>query len=270
MIDVSDFEHAPGWSPRATQRWTALFQRFYKFQRWSTLFQNGLRKPALISAASELFSASFLWISAVQRWIKTNWETDENASCKFEKVLGSRKTCSFGVYQLWKKSFRRKFSQKFELVHPPFPHASWSHVTCRILKRLKCRVLSKKWTEKKAKVVLISVFFYYFRPKCDEFWPALNSAESEENSSETALNRADFLLWKFGVSALFQRKSALFQRKSALKQLWFSADFFALKISSFRAVSEKISAVSALIFSSESLRFQRRSELNQRCSEIFR
>ena len=108
------------------------------------------------------------------------------------------------------------------------------------------------------------------------------------------------------LSALFQRKSALFscfrenqrcsavsekisavqlfQRKSALKQLWFSADFFALKISSFRAVSEKISAVqlwissvsekisavSALIFSSENLRFQRCSELNQRCSEIFR
>ena len=93
---------SPGWSPRANQCWTALFQRFYKFQRWSALFQNGLRKPALISAVSELFSAGFLWISAVQRWIKTNWETDENASCKFEKVLGSRKTCSFGVYQLWK------------------------------------------------------------------------------------------------------------------------------------------------------------------------
>ena len=163
-------------------------------------------KSALISAVSELFSAGFLWISAVQRWIKTNRETDENASCKFEKVLGSRKTCSFGVYQLWKKSFRRISSQKFELTHPPLPHASWSYVTCRIVKRLKYRVLSKKWTENKAKVVLISVF-YYFRPKWDEFWPALNSAESEENSpeqlwnssvseknsSETALNRADYL-----------------------------------------------------------------------------
>ena len=146
-----DSDDCPGWSPRANQRWTALFQRFYKFQRWSALFQNGLRKPALISAVSELFSAGFLWISAVQRWNKTNWETDENASCKFENVLGSRKTCSFGVYQLWKKSFRRKFSQKFELAHPPFPHASWSHVTCRILKRLKWRVLTKKWTEKKSK-----------------------------------------------------------------------------------------------------------------------
>ena len=60
---------------------------------------------------------------------------------------------------------------------------------------------------------------------------------------------ADFLLWKFGVSALFKRKSALFQRKSALKQLWFSADFFALTISSFRAVSEKISAAQLWISS---------------------
>ena len=141
----------PGWSPRANQRWTALFQRFHKFQRWSALFQNGLRKPALISAVSELVSAGFLWINAVQRWIKTNWETDKNASCKFEKVLGSRETCSFGVYQLWK-------------------------------------------------------------------------------------NHSGEILWIFGFSALFQRKSAL-------KQLWFSADFFTLKISSFRAVSEKISAV---------------------------
>ena len=58
-----------------------------------------------------------------------------------------------------KKPFRRTFSQKFELAHTPFPHASWSHVNCRMVKRLKYRVLSKKWTEKKAKVVLISVFF---------------------------------------------------------------------------------------------------------------
>ena len=96
----------------------------------------------LISAVSELFSAGFLWISAVERWIKTKWKTNENASCKFEKVLGSRKTCSFGVYQLWKKSIRRNSSQKFELTHPPLPHASWSHVPCRIVKRLKYRVKS--------------------------------------------------------------------------------------------------------------------------------
>ena len=166
-------QHIPGWSPRANQRWTALFQRFQKFQRWSALFQNGLRKPALISAVSELFSAGFLWISAVQRWIKTKWETDENASCKFENVLGSRKTCSFGVYQLRKKSFRRNSSQKFELTHPPLPHASWSHVPCRIVKRLKNRVLSKKWTKNKAKVVLISVFLL-FQTK---MWRILTSAE---------------------------------------------------------------------------------------------
>ena len=175
LVDGSNIKcpTIPGWSPRASQRWTALFQRFQKFQGWSALFQNGLRKPALISAVSELFSAGFLWISAVQRWIKTKWETDENASCKFEKVLGSRKKCSFGVYQLWKKSFRGNSSQKFELTHPPLPHASWSHVPCRIVKRLKYRVLSKKWTENKAKVVLISVFLL-FQTK---MWRILTSAE---------------------------------------------------------------------------------------------
>ena len=133
-------------SSKMSTRVEALFQRFQKFHRWSALFQNGLRRPALISAVSELFSAGFHWISTVQRWIKTKWENDENASCKFKKVLGSRKTCSFGVYQLWKKSFRRNSSQKFELTHPTLPHASWSHEPCRIVKRLKYRVLSKKWT----------------------------------------------------------------------------------------------------------------------------
>ena len=194
----------PGWSPRANQRWTVLFQRFQKFQRWSALFQNGLRKPALISAVSELFSAGFLWISAVQRWIKMKWETDENASCKFKKVLGSRKTCSFGVYQLWKKSFRRNSSQIFELTHPPLPHASWSHVPCRIVKRLKYRVLIEKWTENKAKVVLISVFLL-FQTK---MWRILTSAEQRW----TALNQRK--------TALNSSETALFQRKTALKQHW--------------------------------------------------
>ena len=179
------FKTNPGWSPRANQRWTALFQRFQKFQRWSALFQNGLRKPALISAVSELIflALDFWFFSAVS------------------EEINAVQLCFRG---------------------------------------------NQRW-----------------------------------NSSDSALI---FLLWKFGVSALFQRKSALFQRKSALKQLWFSADFFALKISSFRDVSEKISAVqlwissvselnsavSALIFSSENFRFQRCSELNQRCSESFR
>ena len=53
---------------------------------------------------------------------------------------------------------------------------------------------------------------------------------------------ADFLLWKFGVSALFQRKSALFQRKSALKQRWF--------------------------FCSENFQFQSCFRENQRCSAL--
>ena len=41
--------------------------------------------------------------------------------------------------------------------------------------------------------------------------------------------------------------SALFQGKSALKQHWFRADFFALNFWFFSAVSEKISAETALI-----------------------
>ena len=64
-----------------------------------------------------------------------------------------------------KKSFRRNSSQKFELKHPPHPHASWSHVTCRIIKRPKYRILSTKWTENKAEVVLISGFFLQFQTK---------------------------------------------------------------------------------------------------------
>ena len=72
-----------------------------------------------------------------------------------------------------KESFRRNSSQNFELTHPPLPHASWLHVTCRIVKRLKYRVLSKKWTENKAKVVLISVFLL-FQTK---MWRILTSAE---------------------------------------------------------------------------------------------
>ena len=68
-----------------------------------------------------------------------------------------------------------------------------------------------------------------------------------------------FLLWNFGVSALFRRKSALFQRKSALKQLWFSADFLLWKF----PASELFQRKSAL-FSSESALFQRKSALFQR------
>ena len=141
---------------------------------------------ALISAVSEWvkkLSADQRCFRAVQRWFslnqrcsaldQTKWETDEIASCKFENVLGSQKTCSFGVYQQWKKTFRRNSGQKFELTHPPLPHASWSHVPCRIVKRLKNRVLSKKWTENRAKVVLISVFLL-FQTK---MWRILTSAE---------------------------------------------------------------------------------------------
>ena len=142
-----------------------------------------------------------------------NWETNENASCKFEKVLGSRKTCSFGVYQLWKKSIRRNSSQKFELTHPPFPHASWSHVPCRIVKRLKNRVLSKKWTENKAKVVLISVFLL-FQTK---MWRILTSAQQR---------------WIRGKQPWTALKQLCFREK----QLWNSTEqrWWSLKASDLR------------------------------------
>ena len=63
------------------------------------------------------------------------------------------------------------------------------------------------------------------------------------NSSDSALI---FLLWKFPVSELFQRKSALFSSESALFQSWtalFQRWFLALKISVFSAVQSWISAV---------------------------
>ena len=73
------------------------------------------------------------------------------------------------------------------------------------------------------------------------------SALSGKISAETALIQSwFFLLWKFPVSELFQRKSALFssesalfQRESALFQRW----FLALKICVFSAVQSWISAV---------------------------
>ena len=57
------------------------------------------------------------------------------------------------------KSFRRKFSQKFELAQPAFSHAPWSHVTCRIVKTLKYKVLSKKWIVKEQKLCDLVFFF---------------------------------------------------------------------------------------------------------------
>ena len=87
------------------------------------------------------------------------------------------------------------------------------------------------------------------------------------NSSDSALI---FLLWKFPVSELFQRKSALFssesalfQRKSALFQRW----FLALKICVFSAVLSWISAVQR--FSGNEQRWNRpESILNQSWSAL--
>ena len=58
----------------------------------------------------------------------------------------------------YEKIIPAKLQSKIRIGAPAFSSSSWSHVTCRIVKKLKYRVLSKKWTENKAKVVLISVF----------------------------------------------------------------------------------------------------------------
>ena len=115
----------------------------------------------------------------------------------------------------------------------------------------------------------------------DQRWTALNQRKTALNSSETALfqrkqrwNSSDsaliFLLWKFLVSELFQRKSALFssesalfQRKSALFQRW----FWDLKICVFSAVQSWISAVQR--FSGNEQRWNRpESILNQSWSAL--
>ena len=44
----------------------------------------------------------------------------------------------------------------------------------------------KKWADKMEKCEL--VYFYFFRTEYDEFWAALNSAESEENRPEQLWN----------------------------------------------------------------------------------
>ena len=87
------------------------------------------------------------------------------------------------------------------------------------------------------------------------------------NSSDSALI---FLLWKFTVSELFQRKSALFSSESALFQSWtalFQRWFLALKISVFSAVQSWISAVQR--FSGNEQRWNRpESILNQSWSAL--
>ena len=165
------------------EAFSSVFQ-FVSIQRWSALFQSC---SALVFSESALFSAGWKQIEKPTKMLRVSskkyWNHEKHVLLEctsYEKIIPA------------------KFQSKVRIAAPA--SSSWSHVTCRIVKRLKYRVLSKKWTENKAKVVLISIFFYYFRPKCDEFWPALNSAESEENSpeqlwnsSETALNRADYL-----------------------------------------------------------------------------
>ena len=126
-----------------------------------------------------------------------------------------------------------------------------------------------------------------------EWWELFKKASvgtsslSGKISAETALIQSWFSCSGFLVFQRCvrenQRCSALFQRKSALKQLWFSADFFALKLWFFSAVSEKISCFrenqrwnssdSALIFLlwkfSVSELFQRKSALFSSESALF-
>ena len=117
-----------------------------------------------------------------------------------------------------KKSFRRNSSQKFELTYPPLPHAFWSYVTCRIVKKLKYRVLSNKWTENKAKVVLVSVFFLLFQTK---MWRILTSAEQR---------------WIRGKQPWTALKQLCFREK----QLWNSTEqgWLSLKASDLRFPGE--------------------------------
>ena len=80
-------------------------------------------------------------------------------------------------------------------------HLFLMHVPCKIVKRLKHRVLSKKWTENKAKVVWISVFLR-FQTK---MWRILTSAEQR---------------WIRGKQPWTALKQLCFRKKTALKQHW--------------------------------------------------
>ena len=134
---------------------------------------------------------------------------NDNAFCEFGKVLGSGKTCSFAVYQLRKNQWVENLVKNSNWRTRLLPYAPWLHVTCRIAKRWNIGLWVKSGLMKMKSCVNLS-FFYNFRTEGDEFWAALNSAESEENrpeqlwnssgsekySSETALNRADLYLQK--------------------------------------------------------------------------
>ena len=113
------FNSVPGWSRRANQHRTALFQRFHKFQRWSALFQS-CSALVLSKSKSALFSAGSKWFG----------KSKKNAFCKFGKVLGLQKTCSLGVFQQRKNHFRRNFSQNSNWRTRLLSHAPWLKVTC--------------------------------------------------------------------------------------------------------------------------------------------
>ena len=82
---------------------------------------------------------------AVQRWLSLNQRCsalDQNESrnrrkcfVQVRKGIGITKNMFLWSVPAMKKSFRRNSSQIFELTHSPLPHASWSYVTCRIVKK---------------------------------------------------------------------------------------------------------------------------------------
>ena len=108
--------------------------------------------------------------------------------------IGITESTFFGVYQLWKNHSGESLVKNSKRSNQLLRHAPWLHVTCRIVKTLKYKVLRKKVIWLRGRVELNSIFLYYFRWKCDEFWAALICTLSKKNSSETALSRADYYL----------------------------------------------------------------------------
>ena len=128
------------------------FRDFIKFSADQRCFKVGLKNQRWSALFPNCSVLVFFWISAVQRWIKMSWGINKNALCKFGKVFWSQKTCSFGVYQLWKNhSGENSVKNSIWRIHPP-PHAPWLHMTCRIVKTLKYKLLITKWTDEDKKL----------------------------------------------------------------------------------------------------------------------
>ena len=100
----------PGWSPRANQRWTALFQSWFSLlwiYGFSALCQ---RKSALFSSVSEKISAE---TALIQRWFFCS----ENF--QFQNCFRENQRCS-ALNHLCFRAEQRCFSADFELRKFPF------------------------------------------------------------------------------------------------------------------------------------------------------